>query len=289
MTRSVRQEIWAFDCEWVPDLLAGRLLYRLPDDLPDHEVLRIMWEQGGATADHPEPFLRVLLCRVVSIATVIRRVTPEGRVQLLLHALPENPDDPTQDERHILKRFLQDGLARHRPQLVGFNSRHADLRILTQRAITAGISVPSLAERLAAKPWESLDVDLMEQVAGFGKQGNVSLHELATLCGIPGKLTGSGEKVCGLWFSGRRREIVNYNCLDALTTYLLWLRLAHFAGQFDDNDYIVEQRRVRDLIEDRVQRPEGAYLSPFLDAWHALKQRTGQANDGVFEADASRA
>ncbi len=282
MIRTLHDEIWAFDCEWVPDLRAGRLLYQLPDDLPSPEVLRIMWEQGGATAENPTPFLRTLFCRVVSIAMVIRRTLKNGEVSLFLQALPENPDDEAQDEPYILKRFLLDGLSTRNPQLVGFNSRNADLRILTQRAITNGLSLRSLSDRLDAKPWESMDVDLMEMLSGFGKTYAVSLHEIATLSGIPGKLDTTGEDVCGLWYSGRRREIVQYNCFDALTTYLVWLRMAFFSGRFTQDEYRVEQRRVRSLIEERLQKPENAFLRKYLVAWRNLKSRTGQLADGVF-------
>lgn len=282
MIRTVADEVWAFDCEWVPDLQAGRILYHLPDELPPEEVLRVMWEQGGATPENPMPFLRTLFCRVVSIAMVVRRTLKTGETQLFLQALPENPDDPAQDEPYILRRFLQDGLAARNPQLVGFNSRNADLRILTQRAIVNGLSLRALSDRLDAKPWESLDVDLMEMVGGFGKNYAVSLHEIASLSGIPGKLETTGDDVCGLWFGGHRREIVQYNCFDALTTYLVWLRMAHFSGRFGGDEYRLEQQRVRRLIEEKVQKPEYAFLQKYLDAWRELKDRTGQAGDGVF-------
>lgn len=189
MIKNIPNEVWAFDCEWVPDIEAGRLLYHLPDDLPTQEVLRVMWEQGGATQDNPTPFLRTLLCRIVSVAMVIRRVLPNGTVRLFLQSLPEDPEDPSQDEVYILNRFLKDGLSVHNPQLVGFNSRNSDLRILTQRALIHGLPQPRLCERLSAKPWESQDIDLMDFVSGFGKTYAVSLNELATLSGIPGNWT----------------------------------------------------------------------------------------------------
>lgn len=282
MIKTIPEEVWAFDCEWVPDLQAGRLLYHLPDALPPQEVLRIMWEQGGATAENPRPFLRTLFCRVVSIATLIRRTLKNGEVQLYLQALPENPDDASQDESYILKRFLQDGLTARNPQLVGFNSRNADLRILTQRAVTNGLTLKSLCARLDAKPWESPDIDLMDLVSGFGKSYAVSLHEIATLSGIPGKLDTTGDDVCGLWYSGHRKAIVQYNCFDALSTYLLWLRMAFFSGCFTQPEYVVEQQRVRRLLDERLQKTEGAFLRTYLDAWRALKESTGQLEDGVF-------
>ena len=288
MIKSIANEVWAFDCEWVPDLLAGRLLYRLPEDLPSDEVLRVMWEQGGATPDNPMPFLRTVVCRVVSIATVIRRTLKNGEVQLFLSTLPEAPDDAAQDETYILRRFMADGVGARQPQLVGFNSRNADLRILTQRAIVNGLSLKHLCDRLDAKPWESNDIDLMDLVAGFGKSYAVSLHEIATLCGIPGKLDTTGDDVCGLWYRGERRKIIEYNAFDALTTYLVWLRLAHFSGCFTADGYVAEQRRVVRLLDERLARPEDAYLRVFRDAWRALKARTGQLGDGVFTDEETR-
>jgi predicted PolB exonuclease-like 3'-5' exonuclease len=282
MIKTIADEVWVFDCEWVPDLQAGRLLYRLPEDLPEQEILRIMWEQGGATAENPQPFLKTILCRVVSIAAVIRQKLPDGQVKVLMSFLPDRPEDPAQDEKYILQRFLGNRLEKNNPQLVGFNSRNSDLRILMQRAITNGLSLKSLCDRITAKPWESRDVDLMELVSGFGRNYAVSLNELATLCGIPGKINTSGDDVCGLWYTGQHRKIVEYNCFDALTTYLLWLRLAFFSGLFNSDEYVEEQARVRIMLEESVQKPEGAFLATYLETWQDLQKKTGQDRNGVF-------
>ena len=282
MIKSIADEVWAFDCEWIPDLQAGRILYKQPDEISSKEVLETMWEYGGKTPENPQPFLKLIQCRIVSIATVIRRVLRNGDVQLFLFALPQNINDETQDEATILRRFLLEGLAIKNPQLVGFNSRNSDLRILLQRAIIHGIDIKALAERLQAKPWESQDVDLMELVSGFGKNTSVSLNELAQLSGIPGKLDTTGDDVCGLWYAGKRQEIITYNCFDALTTYLVWLRMAFVSGKFTKEEYRIEQVRVRRLLEEYAQRPGETYLLTYLDAWRDLKHRTGQV-DGVFE------
>jgi len=282
MIKSIADEVWAFDCEWIPDLQAGRILYKQPDEISSKEVLETMWEQGGKTPENPQPFLKLIQCRIVSIATVIRRVLRNGDVQLFLFALPQNIADETQDEATILRRFLLEGLATKNPQLVGFNSRNSDLRILLQRAIIHGIDIKALAERLQAKPWESQDIDLMELVSGFGKNTTVSLNELAQLSGIPGKLDTTGNDVCGLWYAGKRKEIIDYNCFDALTTYLVWLRMAFVSGKFTKEEYRLEQVRVRKLLEDYAQKPGEAYLLTYLDAWRNMKKRTGQV-DGVFE------
>ncbi|MFO7937996.1 MAG: hypothetical protein R6V06_10395 [Kiritimatiellia bacterium] len=283
MITAIPSEVWAFDCEWVPDLTAGRLLYKLPAELPGNEVLRVMWEEGGATEETPRPFLKTALCRVVSIATLIRKKTADGTVRLYLRALPANTTDHTpHEESDILKRFLEDGVGRYKPQLVGYNSRKSDLHILTQRAIFHGLSLPEFSRRLNAKPWESQDVDLMNIVSGYGRGYTASLNEVATLSGIPGKLETSGDDVCGLYYSGKLREIIQYNCFDALTTYLVWLRIARFSGLFTAEEYKNEQVLVKNMLETMLEKPENSYLQTYLDAWQRLKQQTGQDNNGVF-------
>jgi len=68
----------------------------------------------------------------------------------------------------------------------------------------------------------------------------------------------------------------------------VWLRLAHFSGCFTADGYVAEQRRVVRLLDERLARPEDAYLRVFRDAWRALKARTGQLGDGVFTDEETR-
>ena len=110
------------------------------------------------------------------------------------------------------------------PQLVGFNSQRSDLKILVQRAVAQGIQAKSFAKR-PDKPWEGVDyfdskfspvhVDLIEILGGFGKS-TPSLHEMANVCGIPGKMSVEGDEVATFWLKERLSEIVAYNECDAL-------------------------------------------------------------------------
>src|SRR5439155_26877857 len=128
----------------------------------------------------------------VSIAAIIRRVTPDGEVKLLLHALPERVDSVTDgDEAVILSRFLT-GVGQRKPQLVGFNSHAADLKIFIQWSIVQGISLPAFCAR-PDKPWEGKDyfargsewnIDLKDIVSGWGN-AMPSMHELVYLHSIP--------------------------------------------------------------------------------------------------------
>ena len=269
MDFAIGDEVWAFDCEWIPDVRAGRLVYGLPSDCPDDEVMRVMWTEGGATEENPQPFLKTIYSRIVSIVALIRRRYKDGQVKLFLQALPENPDDPAQDECYILRRFLNEGVANKNPQLVGFNSRNADLRILLQRSFVNGLAEPDLLKRMNRKPWESNDADLMDTLAGFGKSYGCSLNDVARLSGIPGKLDMTGYDVCAAWYSGKRKEVIEYNCFDALTTYLVWLRLMFFAGKLSHEEHKLEQDRVRDFLRDEIRKGK-EFLKTYTEAWAAF-------------------
>ena len=73
MFKTVAKDVWAFDVEWVPDADAGRRLHQLPQDLEEAEVFEAMWKAGGATEEEPMPYPKTVLCRVVSIAAVVRK------------------------------------------------------------------------------------------------------------------------------------------------------------------------------------------------------------------------
>ena len=74
-----------------------------------------------------------------------------------------------------------------------------------------------------------------------------------------------------MWLEGRLDEIVAYNECDALTTYLLWLRMAHSIGHFDSEQYAEEQRLLRDMIKQEAESPERRrHLLAYLSKWESL-------------------
>ncbi len=274
MLKFVAQELWAFDAEWVPDPETGRRVYGLPPDMPEEEVLAKMWEAGGATEEDPFPYLKTALCRVVSVSAVIRRKQKDGSAQVLLHSVPSHAEERI-SEKELLSRFLN-GIGKTKPQLVGFNSISADLPILIQRAMVNGVTAPEFSSR-PGKPWEGADyfvrysdyhIDLKELISGWGK-GTPSLHEIAAACGIPGKMDTTGQDVAALWREGKFATILQYNDFDALTTYLVWLRLAHLAGLVSGEAFVAEQAHLRSYLESQA-KGERPHLRLYLDAWDRL-------------------
>jgi hypothetical protein len=282
----VSPEVWAFDLEWVPDPDSGRRAYGLPATLDDAAVVEEMWQRGGATEEEPRPFLKTVLCRIVSVSAVIRKRDDHGHVSHTLHSLPALDEQGPHAEADLIARFLG-AAGKHKPQLVGFNSLSADLPILLQRSLAHGLSLPEFCHR-PDKPWEGVDyfarsgdhhVDLKELFCGRGR-ATPSLHELATVCGIPGKLHTSALDVADLWRAGDLPAIVRYNECDALTTFLVWLRAALLSGHVAPAAYAQEVGDLEALLARRGADPGHEHLREYLDAWQVLR-RAPRSTDGV--------
>jgi hypothetical protein len=179
-------------------------------------------------------------------------------------------------EAEIVGRFLS-GIGKERPQLVGFNSRSADIPALIQRALVHRLHQPEFCAR-PDKPWNGTDyfgkysdynIDLKDEVGEWGK-ATPSLHEIAVACGIPGKMDASGASVIDLWRAGKIREIVQYNECDAITTFLLWIRLVHLAGLVTTPEYVAEVAQVQAMLEEKAQSAGNGHLTEYLVEWKRL-------------------
>jgi predicted PolB exonuclease-like 3'-5' exonuclease len=276
MLKLLAPRIYAFDSEWIPDVETGRRLLDLADDMPDADVLEAMFEYGGGTAENPRPYLKTVLCRIVSIAAV-KRTQVGDDVTLSLVSVPSVAEGAL-SEAVVVDRFLT-SVGQTKPQLVGFNSASADLPAIIQRALVHRIAAPKFCAR-PAKPWEGVDyfvkhgdwsVDLKDVLtgAGYGKS-TPSLNEIAAACGIPAKGSIDGSSVLDLWQLGEIAEIVRYNQRDALTTYLLLLRVLHLAGKID---LAAEEARVAVMLEQLARTEGNAHLRAFLDEWKPTTAR----------------
>jgi len=117
------------------------------------------------------------------------------------------------------------------------------------------------------------NLDLADAMGQF--RDRPTLHQAATLSGIPGKMEVSGDSVAQIWLEGKLEEIVAYNEFDAFTTHLLWARVAHFSGLLTSEEYTEEQNLVRELLESEStqNRP---HLRRFIEEWDRLLTITGQ-------------
>lgn len=269
MLKLLPPQVWAWDAEWCPDVPTIRRVHGLSAEMPDTEVLAHAYRAAGATAENPRPFLKTIFCRIVSIAAV-KRVEQKGAVSLKLVSLPML-GEAALDEAALLELFLARA-GTTKPQLVGFNSTSADLPALMQRAAVNRVTAPAFCAR-PAKPWLGSDyfakysdwhVDLMQIATCYtGGKSTPSLHELATAFGIPGKGDTCGNDVATLWAAGEIAQIIGYNQRDAVTTYLVWVRLALLAGLVTREQFDREQYQLATLL---AASPVSE-LSSFLASW----------------------
>ncbi|MDD3925579.1 MAG: hypothetical protein PHT33_02855 [bacterium] len=274
MFKFIADEVWAIDAEWVPDIPTGRRVYGLGLETPDADVLEHMFQAGGASEENPRPYLKTVLCRVVSVAALVRQKTKNGDVSHRLVTLPRY-GEPAMAEAELIYRFLE-GAGKTKPQLVGFNIVEADLPILLQRAFAGGVTAPHFCAR-PQKPWDGCDyfarysdwvLDL-KQIYGAWGRSTPSLHELACSACIPGKIDTSGGDVIDLWQAGDISKIVAYNEFDAITTFLVWLRTARLSGLLSADEADAEEKNLRGYITGLISNGQD-YLDTYLKKWDAL-------------------
>lgn len=267
-----------FDLEWVPDAAGAMRLYDLPAETSELTAMERIWQEtsGYHETDCPRPFVKYLLSRVVSIAFLSRKVIyreGERHIEFGLHSLPKLPlEAERSDEREIIERFLYI-VGERSPQLVGFNSVESDLQVLIQRSLVNEIRAEKFNER-PDKPWDGRDyfhryaeshLDIIKLLSPNNMKP--TLNSLARLCGFPGKIDINGMHVVDLWLDGRLKEIVEYNQIDALNTYLVWLRVVNFAGKLSEEAYLAEQDDFREFIEKEAEREGADHLRRFIDRW----------------------
>jgi hypothetical protein len=288
MLKLLADSVFSFDVEWIPDPKSAEILHDVPTlNEPGpraNDSFEALWasaRKDGDPADF-QPYLKTILCRIVSLAGVFRERIPGKGVELKLISLPTDPADPGKcEEKSLLKTFLK-SVGRKKPQLVGYNSAQADVPIIVQRAIVNGLPGFGFSDR-PDKPWLGVDyfdarnsdynVDLADALGQY--RDRPSLHQAASLSGIPGKIDVSGDSVAHMWAEGKLDEIVAYNEFDAFTTHLLWARVAHFSGLLSGDEYSTEQTMVRSLIEEEIAGGR-VHLGKFLDEWNRLLELTGQ-------------
>ena len=92
--------------EGVPDPDAGCGLLQLPEDKSDMEVVQSMWKTGDATEEEPMPYLKTMICCVVSIVAVVRNLRDDGFVLLSLTSLPHHPENPEGQQEAVILSTL---------------------------------------------------------------------------------------------------------------------------------------------------------------------------------------
>jgi predicted PolB exonuclease-like 3'-5' exonuclease len=281
LKNDIHDPTWFFDLEWVPDAAGAMRLYDLPPETTELQAMERLWADGKdyCAETNPRPFVKYLFSRVVSISFLSRRVVFDGerqrRVEFAINSLPKLPvQEPRSDEGEIIGKFFH-YIGVRDPQLVGFNSAESDLQVLIQRSLINEVRADAFCVR-PNKPWEGRDyfdrngeshLDLIKKFSTGAMKPK--LNDIAKLCGFPGKIDMDGAQVVDLWLDGDLRSIVEYNQIDTLNTYLVWLRFVNFCGKVSEEDYAMEQDDFHAFLAAEAKREENGHLRRFLSKWQS--------------------
>jgi hypothetical protein len=252
-----------FDIETVPDVAFGRRLYGLAG-LADAQVAKAMFalrrQHTGGDFLPPEQH------RVVAISCALRR----GESFTVWSV-----GDLDSTEAELVQRFFE-GIAKYSPNLVSWNGSGFDLPVLTYRGLLASVQAKRFWETgdedhafrynnyLSRYHWRH--TDLMDVLSGFQSRGRVSLKNMATLLGLPGKLGFDGSQVWDAWCAGDIAGIRNYCETDVLNTWLIYLRFAQLRGALSREQHADEVQRLRSYLAASTD----PHLGAFLAAWQAI-------------------
>ena len=253
---------FCFDIETVPDTDLGRQLLGLTD-LPDDEVATAMTFKRQQS--HGTDFLPLHQHRVVAISVTFRDA---DRFRVWSLGSEES------DEKELVQRFF-DGIEKYTPDLVSWNGGGFDLPVLNYRALKHGVAAPRYWEtgdgdrdfkwNNYQSRYHARHTDLMDVLASFNNRAFAKLDEIAVMCGFPGKLGMSGDKVWEKFQAGAIDEIRNYCETDVINTWLVFLRFEQMRGNLD----AIELEREFDLVRGTLEELNQPHLQEFLAAWAA--------------------
>ena len=217
--------------------------------------------------------------RVAALATLMRRQRrSETRLELLW--LPRSLEQPAAtNEALLIGTFLQ-AWEKFQPPLIGYNSSAFELPLLLQRALVTGLPLPpsvlSLLRSSGAADNQRPHLALGDLLTADSGAAAPPLELLAPACGIPGVVVPERPAAAQLWQESRIAEIVEECCYRALSTYLLWLRLAYTCGKLSHEACDEEQHLLFERLTELGEAPETQFLNRFVDEWERLKAATGQ-------------
>ena len=243
---------FAFDVETVADVEAGRRLYGL-EGLDDPSVAKAMHQLR--LQESGREFLRLYLHRVVAVSGVLRRRSRSGdddRIRIWSLGSPES------GEKKLVETFFHIVETRA-PTLVTWNGSGFDLPLLVYRALHHGVSAgryfetgdPGFRFNNYLNRYHERHTDLMDVFAGRQARAAAPLDELARFLGLPGKGEMRGEDVEGRYFAGELDAVRDYCEVDALLTWLVFLRFDRLRGRLDDAQLAHELALVREAVRDR--------------------------------------
>lgn len=268
-----KSEILAFDIETIPDVNGIRLIYDLSSDLCDDDVLDFALHK--LRVKNGSEFMPLHLHKIVCISCFSR--FKDGTFKLGTIGKIDG------DEKSIITDFFNI-IDNHIPVLVSWNGVGFDLPVLNYRSLIYGINAYKYWQ-MDSKNGDYTDnfkynnyinryhlrhIDLMDLLSLYQFNARCSLDDMAKLCGLPGKIGMDGSAVLQEYNKGNILCIMNYCEIDALNTYLLYLRFDLVRGLINLNQYNEQKNNIYNyLISNNDNNHQ--HLVEFCNNWDKNK------------------
>ena len=257
--------VLVFDIETIPDTEGARKIWDF-GGLNDGEVALAMLTKRRQETKGASDFIRHHLQKVVAISVAIR-----SHEKFLVWSL----GDEASSEADIIRRFFA-GLDKYIPIIISWNGSGFDLPVLHYRAMLNKVVCSAYWEDGTEEKSFRFDnylsryhrrhLDLMDVLAGYQPRAFVSLDEIASLMGFPGKAGISGSDVHSRYVSGDIAGIRNYCETDVLNTWLVYLRFELMRGRIDSNKFEKEIGVTKLFLEGS----EEDHFHDFLTKWDSV-------------------
>lgn len=255
--------IVVFDIETIPDLDGGRTLHDLKG-LDAEETAKAMLAARRTKVPDTD-FLPLHLHQVIAISVAVRWDTDRFVVKSL--------GDLEADEKWMVQEFFK--AVEKVPTLVSWNGNGFDLPILQYRAMIHSIQSATYwdtGEFSNEFKWNNYQsryhrrhIDVMDMLSRYQPRASASLDDICRLIGLPGKLGVGGENVFGAYLDGNLKAIRDYCEIDALSTYLVYLRFELVRGHYSRQQYENELL----LVKEWLSEANGGHFAEFLSSWQS--------------------
>ncbi len=264
--------IVAFDAETVPDVdLALQVMGK--KGLPYADVIEWIHKNRNMRRDDPEFFPKILYHKIISLC-VAYWSHGDG-----FDLIRTGDEDATKDpiEAVILEEFsniIENEGGAKSCQLVSFNGRGFDMPAILQRSLICNIPSPALWDdgREQSTKWNNYQsrfhnahMDLMDKLSCFMPQCKSRLNDFLIALGLPGKMGVGGPNVAQAYRDRQFAEIHYYCELDALCTFLLYMRYSYVTGELNQTRCNAIGKDIMAWIEDDVGI--NPIVTQFIEEW----------------------
>lgn len=235
------KSILAFDIETIPDINGIRVVYNLPDDLSDDDILEFALHE--ARVKNGNEFMPLHLQKIICISCFMK--FSNGKIKL------GTIEKSIEDEKQIISSFFNI-IDKYSPILVSWNGSGFDLPVLNYRSLFHGVTaVQYWNTGISSEGGDNIDfrynnyinryhfrhIDLMDLLSLYQFHARCSLDDIAKLCNLPGKIGIGGSNIWSEYKKGNIAEIREYCEIDVLNTYLIYLRFDLFRGLISFVEY----------------------------------------------------